>query len=109
MDWNVVMVSGVLDAPTVLRTLDSGAVVATYQVTVKATEPRRRTDVILITQWNPPSEASTFSVGTRVQAVGSIQRRFWEGASGRHGRVEFVASRVVREDPTDASWFERPC
>lgn len=100
MDWNLVVLTGLLAAPTEIRTLDSGAVVAKYLLSVRATEPTRRLDVIPITQWDPPSEASTYSSGTRVKAVGSIQRRFWEGDSGRRSHIEFVASLVEREDTT---------
>lgn len=102
MDLNLVIVSGLLAAPPELRTLDSGAIVARYLLTIRSNEPKRRVDVVPVTQWNPPSEASTYSSGSRLYAVGSIQRRFWDASAGRRSRLEFVATRVV----DDRSQFE---
>lgn len=97
MDMNLVVISGLLAAPPELRTLDSGAVIARYLLTTRTDEPRRRVDVVPVTQWNPPSEASTYASGSRLCAVGSIQRRFWDAADGRRGRLEIVASQIVDE------------
>ena len=101
MDENIAIVTGLLTSPTEIRTLDSGAVIARYLLAVRSTEPRHRLDVIPVTQWNPPSEASTYSSGTRLRAVGSFQRRFWDDDRGRRTRLEVVAETVDQPDLAD--------
>ena len=96
MDLNVAIIAGTLSAPPELRTFESGAKLVRYLVTVRLTEPRKRTDVIPIVQWDPPDEdiADELDRGDRIFTVCSIQRRFWTAAEGRRSRIEIIAHHV---------------
>ncbi len=96
MDTNFVILSGELAAPVELRTLNSGAITARYLLTIRSDDPKRRVDVVPVTQWDPPSGAFAYSTGTRLYAIGSVQRRFWSGIEGRRSQLEVVATQVVR-------------
>lgn len=96
MDWNLVTMSGRLTAPVEIRTLNSGAVMARYLLTVVSDFPAKRVDIIPVSQWDPPSEVANFASGTRLLAVGSMQRRFWDEGFGAGSNLEFVATHVGR-------------
>lgn len=96
MDLNLVVVSGRLAAPPELRTFDSGSRLIRYLITCRTDEPRRRVDVIPVTQWDPPADSVAFDAapGTAVWVAASAQRRFWGEAEGRRSRLEIVADQV---------------
>ena len=115
MDYNVVVLAGRLAAPPELREFESGNRFMRYLVTVRATEPRRRIDVVPVTEWDPPQDHVDFhaQAGQRVFVSGSVQRRFWEAEGGRRSRLEIVAHQVcLREEPEaqdeDAEDARRP-
>lgn len=104
MDLNLVVLAGRIAAPPDLRVLDSGARLLRYLVTVKADEPRRRIDVVPVTVWDPPQELVDVdpSPGQGVWVAGTVQRRFWSGAKGRHSRIEVIADQVCLREPSEA-------
>ncbi len=97
MDLNLVVLSGRLAAPPELRVFESGLRLIRYLITVRADEPRRRVDVVPVTQWEPPEEflVSDVEVGQRIWATGTVQRRFWSNPDGRRSRLEIVAEQVA--------------
>ena len=105
MDLNLVVLAGRLAAPPEFRKFESGASLVRYLVTVRSEEPRRRVDVVPVTLWNPDEATRRESAkpGMRLWVAGGIQRRFWEGESGRHSRLEIMAYQVeIRPEHDDA-------
>jgi single-stranded DNA-binding protein len=101
LDINLVVLRGRLAADPECRTFDSGSRLIRYLVTVRQELPRRRVDVVPVTLWDPPDELwdepGVFE--DRLWAVGSIQRRYWEGPEGRRSRIEVVAEQVQVDRP----------
>lgn len=100
MDLNLVVVCGRLATDAELRVFDSGAKLIRYLVTTRVDYPRKRTDVIPITLWDPPDELvdEPGRRGERVWACGAVQRRYWESTDGRRSRIEVVAEQVNFKD-----------
>lgn len=96
MDFNVVVLSGSLAAPPELRVFESGLRLVRYLITVRTDEPRRRVDVVPVTQWEPPDDdlVPAPQAGQRIWAAGSVQRRFWSHPEGRRSRLEIVAEHI---------------
>lgn len=96
MDLNLAVIAGTLSAPPEIRTFESGATLARYLVTVRSTEPRRRTDVIPVVLWEPPLQGPLEELerGDRIWAVCQVQRRFWDAGESRRSRLEIVAHHV---------------
>ena len=106
MDFNLVVLSGRLAAPPELRVFESGLRLVRYLITVCTDEPRRRVDVVPVTQWDPPKDdvVPEPEVGRRVWVAGTVQRRFWSVPDGRRSRLEIVAEQVsVRPPDCDIS------
>lgn len=97
MDLNLVVLSGRLAAPPELRVFESGLRLIRYLVTVRSDEPRRRVDVVPVTQWDPPARVleADPQVGSRIWVAGTIQRRFWSNPDGRRSRLEIVAEQIA--------------
>ncbi len=97
MDLNLMVLCGQLASDAELRVFDSGTRLIRYLVTVRADQPRRRTDVIPVTLWDPPDDLvdEPGEKGQRIWACGSLQRRFWESPDGRRSRVEVVAEQIT--------------
>jgi single-stranded DNA-binding protein len=115
MDQNLVVVAGRLATPPEIKTYDSGQIMLRFLVTTRATEPRRRVDVIPVTLWSPDDELlaqireNKAPSGTRIWIAGSVQRRFWEADNGRRSRIEVVAEQaklLIEEDPFDQGPFD---
>lgn len=96
MDLSLAVIAGTLAAPPEIRSFESGTKLARYLITVRSTEPRKRTDVIPVVHWDPPDEdiADELDRGDRIWTVCSVQRRFWNAAEGRRSRIEIVAHHV---------------
>lgn len=101
---NLAVVSGRIAAPADHRVFDSGAQYLRVLVTVRTPTPRARIDVLPVTLWDPPADVIEMcrTPGHRVWVVGSVQRRFWAGDTGRQSRLEFVA-RHIEPHPEPAS------
>ncbi len=104
MDLNLVVLSGRLAAPPELRRFDSGARMARYLVTVLSEEPRRRTDVVPVTLWDPADDLlqPEPAPGRRLWVAGTVQRRFWSAPEGRRSRLEVVADQVCLRTSLDS-------
>lgn len=108
MDINTAVIAGRLATPPE-RTdlLDTGSTVYRLLVTTRSEHPKRRTDVLPITIWNPDDTTrqalDNAPAGTAVSAQGSIQRRFYEGASGRRSRLEIVADSLIIRSAEEAA------
>lgn len=96
MDLNLIVVAGRVAAVPEWRSFDSGGSLLRLLITVRSSSPRRRVDVIPVTQWDPNVETlGDLQVGDRVWCAGSVQRRFWSATEGRRSRLEIVAHDVV--------------
>ena len=96
MDLNLAVIAGTLSAPPEHRTFESGTSLVRYLVTVRSTEPRKRTDVVPVVLWDPPDEIldEELDRGDRIWTVCTVQRRFWNAAEGRRSKLEIVAHHV---------------
>ena len=96
MDLNLAVFAGTLSAPPEIRTFESGSRLTRLLVTVRATEPRKRTDVVPIVLWDPPEGGplEELELGDRIWAVATVQRRFWSAAEGRKSRLEVIAHHI---------------
>jgi single-stranded DNA-binding protein len=110
MDLNLIVLCGRLATDPELKVFDSGTRLLRYLVTVRADHPRRRVDVVPVTQWDPPDECveDLPEKGARIWVCGSIQRRFWESPDGRRSRIEVVAEQVHLKDIVDNEEAEVP-
>jgi len=95
MSFCLTIVRGSLSSAPDIRVLDSGARLATLQVTVR--EADRPTISVPITVWDPPSIVEALATGDDVVAVGYVNRRFFGVAGGpRQSKVEIVATEIAR-------------
>ena len=96
MDLNLVVLCGRLATDAEVRVFDSGVRLIRYLVLLRVDYPKKRTDVIPVTLWDPDDElaADPGEKRDRIWVCGSVQRRYWEGAEGRQSRVEVVAEQV---------------
>lgn len=96
MDLNLTVLCGRLATDPEIRVFDSGARLIRYLITTRVDHPRKRTDVIPVTIWDPPQDLveEPGTKGGRVWVCGAVQRRYWEGADGRRSRLEVVAEQV---------------
>ena len=103
MDLNLIVLCGRLAVDGELRVFDSGARLIRYLVTVSVDYPRRRTDVIPVTLWDPPDELVDHpgEKRDRIWVCGSVQRRHWENRDGRPSQIEVVAEQVKVGDLED--------
>lgn len=100
MDLNLTVLCGRLATDPEVRVFDSGTRLIRYLITTRVDYPRKRTDVIPVTIWDPPTELveEPGAKGERVWACGAVQRRYWESADGRRSRIEVVAEQVKVRD-----------
>ena len=96
MDLNLTVLCGQLATDAEVRVFDSGTRLIRYLVILRVDHPRKRTDVIPVTFWEPDDEiaAAPGRKGDRVWVCGSVQRRYGESVDGRRGMVEVVAEQV---------------
>lgn len=102
---NLVVLFGQLVADPEVRRLDASTEAIRYLVMTTLDGPQRRVDVVPVISWQPlPSSCdSRARKGARIWVVGSIQRRFAEGAEGRRSQLEVVAHRVEIPDEGDTT------
>lgn len=100
LDLNLIVICGRLAVEPERREFESGSRLIRYLITVRASAPRRRVDVIPVTYWDPPDDIwDAEPVRTqRIWACGGVQRRYWESSDGRRSRVEVVAEQVKITD-----------
>lgn len=108
-DLNIVVLVGTLATTPELQEFESGASLARLLLTVRSTEPRRRTDVIPVSHWGPAPWMADLARGDRLWVTGATQRRFERQGHGRHSRLEVVAHEVARapdRDELEESWLD---
>ena len=100
MDLNLTVLCGRLATEPEIRVFDSGARLLRYLITTRVDYPRKRTDVIPVTLWDPPEDLveEPGVKGDRVWVCGAVQRRYWESPDGRRSRIEVVAEQVKIRD-----------
>ena len=88
---NVVVLCGHLSSAPQPRTLASGSVLWSLEVTTPTDAGAWSVPVA----WFDPPVEPTFTQGDEVVVTGSIRRRFFRGASGTQSRTEVVAFEIV--------------
>lgn len=103
MHLNLVVLAGRLAAPPESRPAADGAAHHRYLVTVVSERPRRRVDVLAVTQLVPQGEAAPPDAlpGRRLFVAASVHRRFWDAEPGRRSRLELVAHHIEVLDDDD--------
>ena len=92
---NVVALRGCLSRPATLRSLPSGAMVVSLDLTVRR-ENVEKADSVPVVWHSPPEWAGDLVSGAEVVVVGHVARRFFRNAGGRtESRTEVVASAIV--------------
>ena len=102
MDLNIVALCGRLATEPERREFASGSRLLRLLIAVRQDPPHRRVDVLPVVYWDPPPGLweAPFTIGMRVWASGTVQRRFWAGDEGRRSRLELVAA-AVQVRPAD--------
>ncbi len=110
LDLNLVVLCGRLATDPEIRVFDSGSRLVRLLVTVRAQAPRRRTDVIPVTYWDPSDDFVEELPGRahRVWVCGAVQRRYWESPDGRRSRIEVVAEAINFKDVLDLEPVSTP-
>lgn len=101
MDLNIVVLCGRLATEPEHRVFDSDAHLLRYLVVTRSEYPRRRTDVLTVTHWNPSAELTDHpgSKGDRIWVCGTVQKRYWVSDEARRSNLEIVAEQVKLHDP----------
>jgi single-stranded DNA-binding protein len=107
MDLNLVVVSGRLATDPETSAFEAGSTLIRYLVVARSEEPRRRTDVVPVVQWDPPEWTDELVRGDGLWVAGSVQRRFWSDDQNRHGRIEIVAHHVQKRPERAAANVEK--
>lgn len=92
---NIVLLRGCLSSSPVTRTLDSGSVLITLEVTTRDRDDHARTVPVSVFDPPRPDELSDLARGDEVVVTGCVARRFFRTPSGTGSRTEVVADKVV--------------
>jgi single-strand DNA-binding protein len=91
--FNLVVLRGVLSSNPAPRTLPSGDLLTSYEVTIRDAErPAESVPVVLVGGGGPRG----IGPGDEVVVVGRVRRRFFRAGGATASRTEVVASRVMR-------------
>lgn len=93
MELNLAVLRGPLSADPEIRTLPSGASVATVAVRAPAGE---RPTSVPVTVWDPPAWLGELADGDEVIVLGAVRRRFYRSAGGTGSRVDVEATFIGR-------------
>ncbi len=88
---NVVVLHGTLSSTPVLRTLTSGSVLASLEVT---TAVEGASASVPVAWFDPPAELGLDN-GDEVVVTGVVRRRFFRSGGSTQSRTEVVATQVV--------------
>jgi len=95
MSFCFTVVRGLLSSGPQIRTFESGARLATLQVTVR--QDGQPTVSLPLSVWDPPAFVEALEAGDEVIGIGRVNRRFYgAGAGPRQSKVEIVAREIVR-------------
>jgi single-strand DNA-binding protein len=90
---NLCVLTGALARPPELRTLPSGAVVASLEVRVAA--PEGPVEVVPVALVDPSPAVVALAPGTDVLVLGRVRRRFFRVGGTTQSRTEVVAAEIV--------------
>ena len=97
---NLSVLAGPCSGPPEVRTLASGARLASLAVRVPSTggpDGTRKATSVPVSVWNPPGWVETLDAGDEVVVVGRVHRRFFRVATGGTGsRVEVESEAIGR-------------
>ncbi|MBI4884539.1 MAG: single-stranded DNA-binding protein [Actinobacteria bacterium] len=88
---NIVILRGVLSSDPVSRTLASGSVVVSLEVTTTV----EGSSVSVPVAWFDPAREVLFAAGDALVVTGTVRRRFFRSAGLTQSRTEVVATEVV--------------
>ncbi|MEI8239241.1 MAG: hypothetical protein WCI22_07430 [Actinomycetota bacterium] len=88
---NIVVLRGCLSSVPQLRTLASGSVLWSLEVTTRSVDGALSVPVA----WFDPPVVPAFAGGAEVVVVGTVRRRFFRTAVGTQSRTEVVAVEVL--------------
>jgi single-strand DNA-binding protein len=90
---NVVILRGALSSDPVQRTLPSGDVLTSFEVTIRPPElPAESVPVVMV---DAPRAAIRLRQGAEVVVAGRVRRRFFRTSAGIGSRTEVVAHQLV--------------
>jgi single-strand DNA-binding protein len=90
---NVVLLLGTLSRDPETRSLPSGDLLLSFDLTTRAgAEPADSAPVVW---FEPPESAPALTAGDQVVVVGRVRRRFFKAGGTTQSRTEVVAHRVV--------------
>lgn len=88
---NIVVLQGTLSSAPVVRSLASGSLVLSLEVT---TAVEGGTASVPVAWFDPPSEV-TWGPGDEVCVAGTVRRRFFRSGGSTQSRTEVVATQIV--------------
>ncbi len=88
---NVVVLQGVLSSAPVARTLASGSVVVSLEL---STVVEGATASVPVSWFDPPAEV-VWGPGAELVVAGTVRRRFFRSGGATQSRTEVVATEVV--------------
>ena len=88
---NIVVLRGQLSSDPVTRTLPSGMVVWSLEVTTPSADGQISVPVA----WFDQAATPQWERGTELVVVGCVKRRFYRTAGGTQSRTEVVATHVI--------------
>ena len=92
---NLVLLRGTLSSAPVVRTLESGSVLISLEVTTRDGDQPARSVPVCVFDPAKPDELAALERGDDVVVAGSIARRFFRTSTGTSSRTEVVADKVV--------------
>ncbi len=94
-DVNVAIIAGTLSSSPIERTLPSGDLVVSFEITTRVEGESTRSVPVV---WTSPKPSwRSLTAGDRVITTGQIVRRFFRAGGATVSRTEVVAEVVVRE------------
>lgn len=89
---NIVVLEGTLSSAPRTRTLPSGDVLGTYEVTTRSGDGSVAS--VPVVWFDPPGRAATLDAGAAVVVAGVVRRRFYRTPAGTRSRTEVGADVV---------------
>jgi single-strand DNA-binding protein len=87
---NVVVVSGRLSSAPVVRELQSGSVLMSFELTTKVEDASVSVPLV----WFDPPENVVVDAGDEIAAVGTVRRRFYRAGGITQSRTEVVIAHL---------------
>jgi single-strand DNA-binding protein len=104
MELNLAVVRGPLSSAPDLRTLSSGADVASLAV---RTPIDGKSTSVPVTVWDPPEWIADLAEGDELLVLGSVRRRFYRAGAATGSRVDVEATFVARPGKRQLGVFAR--